>query len=937
MTTPGRSPVPRRRAIRPPRSHRTPPSPATLVVAALVVAGLLVVLGPALVGQGVLLDVNSLSRRLPFRAVTGAAYFDAISCRQDTIDYFPAIATIRESILAGHLPTWAPYEVGGAPLASQPNSSFLTPLALPYFVLPLWLAPAFVKLGEVVVGIAGMIAFLRRRGVSWTGSWLAGFVFVTSGFMIMWSNWPQTRVAALIPALMWAVDKVIDRHRAQDAVVLALVFAAMLLGGFPAVTLYAVVIAGVYALVRVWVTERGRPLAGVWRLATAGAGLLLGGALACVQMIPFVLNLSSALAERDKAGERLPLGAAITVIDPSARGTCRGGTWFGDVIPIEAVGYVGCAAVVLAFVALGARRNMGDEYGTRPWLLGSAAVLGWMIWIGPPLLWLFEQVPVIGNNSISRAQSVLGFLLACLAGLGFDRVVRTAGPPRGPDPAGPEIGGPSSSNRPVLAAIIAAALLMLVIGAAVVAAVKGGYLLHLAGSMALPLLLLVVSVAIVRAVYVGPRRFARGAPLWLVVLVVVQGTVFAHTMLPLSQRDLLYPETPVHEFLRENIGHSRYGAGDGTMDAAISDWYRLRSPTGHEFTDPRWKDLLRAVDPNVERSGTYTAFSTGVPFATVAQSKILDRLAVRYWTANPRRAVGRVDPPSDGGHIELGPGAEGSCRVPGGGLRGIGLRLAEKMPPAEPGSTPTLHVRVSDDKMSRTGSVLLDGSALGPGPLTIAVAGEDLADDGRADVEVWLTGTDMSRYFAGDALDDLACTAIRPPADGADRVRLVFADSGAAVYERQQALSRIRWASHSRLVEPDRQVDVLQSGVPDDTVLLDDDTTPAAGGGRGSVTIVADEAERIVVETDATDRGYVVVADSIVRAGWTATIDGEPAPIVRADHAFAGVSVSGGRHRVELSYAAPGLRVGTVVSILSVLVAGALVAVPAYLRRRRGA
>ena len=300
-----------------------------------------------------LLDVNSLSARLPFRAMTGPVFSDTITCRTDTIDYFPAIAEIKHSLLAGDFRTWAPYEVGGAPLASQPNNSFLTPLALPYFVLPLWLAPAFVKLAEIIVALGGTIAFLRRRGVSRAGAWLAGFVFATSGFMIVWSNWPHTRVAALIPLLMWATDKVIDRHRARDAVVLAVVFAAMLLGGFPAVTLFALTMAGVWALVRVWTRYRQRPWEAVGTLATAVGGLVLGSGLAAVQMLPFIENLAAAFSDRDKGGAQLPLGAALTLIAPSVRGTCRGGVWYGSVIPIEAIGYVGSGAVVLAVLALG--------------------------------------------------------------------------------------------------------------------------------------------------------------------------------------------------------------------------------------------------------------------------------------------------------------------------------------------------------------------------------------------------------------------------------------------------------------------------------------------------------------------------------------------------------------------------------------------------------
>jgi hypothetical protein len=58
--------------------------------------------------------------------------------------------------------------------------------------------------------------------------------------------------------------------------------------------------------------------------------------------------------------------------------------------------------------------------------------------------------------------------------------------------------------------------------------------------------------------------------------------------------------------------------------------------------------------------------------------------------------------------------------------------------------------------------------------------------------------------------------------------------------------------------------------------------------------------------------------------GWTASVDGVPTQIVRANVGFSGVPVEGGTHFVELHYATPGLRVGTIVSVLALVLALAL-------------
>ena len=53
--------------------------------------------------------------------------------------------------------------------------------------------------------------------------------------------------------------------------------------------------------------------------------------------------------------------------------------------------------------------------------------------------------------------------------------------------------------------------------------------------------------------------------------------------------------------------------------------------------------------------------------------------------------------------------------------------------------------------------------------------------------------------------------------------------------------------------------------------------------------------------------------------GWSATVDGEPATLRQLYTAFSGLSVGAGSHHIELSFEPPGLRLGVVVSVVSVL------------------
>jgi uncharacterized membrane protein YfhO len=51
--------------------------------------------------------------------------------------------------------------------------------------------------------------------------------------------------------------------------------------------------------------------------------------------------------------------------------------------------------------------------------------------------------------------------------------------------------------------------------------------------------------------------------------------------------------------------------------------------------------------------------------------------------------------------------------------------------------------------------------------------------------------------------------------------------------------------------------------------------------------------------------------------GWSATVDGKSAPIERVDLLARAVWIDEGRHRIEMTYRTPGLRLGSAVAALA--------------------
>ncbi len=59
--------------------------------------------------------------------------------------------------------------------------------------------------------------------------------------------------------------------------------------------------------------------------------------------------------------------------------------------------------------------------------------------------------------------------------------------------------------------------------------------------------------------------------------------------------------------------------------------------------------------------------------------------------------------------------------------------------------------------------------------------------------------------------------------------------------------------------------------------------------------------DRLRIVSDAVAPGILVVSDADY-PGWQASVDGQPAPLLRADYALRGIALSEGHHEVELRY-----------------------------------
>jgi hypothetical protein len=153
----------------------------------------------------------------------------------------------------------------------------------------------------------------------------------------------------------------------------------------------------------------------------------------------------------------------------------------------------------------------------------------------------------------------------------------------------------------------------------------------------------------------------------------------------------------------------------------------------------------------------------------------------------------------------------------------------------------------------------------------------------------------------------------------------------AFLVERQRSVqgrAAARAAVTSPLFDP-RRVAVTErpvAGIPSER------SGASASASAGSARLVSYGREQALIAAKARRRSLLVFTDAHY-PGWKARVDGRPAKIERVNYMLRGVSLPAGSHRIEFSYEPASWRVGWVVSLLSLLVLGALAF--AGLRRRR--
>ncbi len=199
-----------------------------------------------------------------------------------------------------------------------------------------------------------------------------------------------------------------------------------------------------------------------------------------------------------------------------------------------------------------------------------------------------------------------------------------------------------------------------------------------------------------------------------------------------------------------------------------------------------------------------------------------------------------------------------------------------------------------------------------------------------------LTLADTTRFWQGIGRRDSAAYRLLgvkyiiagkggAPADG-DIVPIFADDPAINIYLNRAALPRVLFVSSAQIADSHEKAWELIQQLdfdPEDTVVLENiSITPKLETQNlkpeTQLAVLKYGAQTVDIGVKNNSAGYMVLSDAWY-PGWRATVDGDPAPVLRANYAFRAVPVPAGEHRVQLEFSPLSWKIGLAVSGLTVL------------------
>lgn len=334
---------------------------------------------------------------------------------------YPFKVFSSEQIKAGIIPFWNPYNGAGMPLLAIQHFGLFNPFFVFFLIFPGTTAWTFLYISQFIVLIISMMLYCRSIGLSRLSSVLSSVIFIFSGFIIANSIFTVYLFAlAGMPILLWCIELAV-RERRIWFFVFPVTVAYVILSGFPQLTLYILIIAIAYAVLRFGLKKNFHRLMLLMWL------LVLGIGLTAFQLLPTwelsrLANINAASSRFIFEQFRVPFTHLITLLIPNYFGNPATYNYWGKVDYIETAAGIGTVSCLLATLGL-VRKSSKSNHNLHVFF-GLLTLISLIFALDSPFArWFYSlSVPLISTGVPARIFVFAGFGIAILAGMGMNYI-----------------------------------------------------------------------------------------------------------------------------------------------------------------------------------------------------------------------------------------------------------------------------------------------------------------------------------------------------------------------------------------------------------------------------------------------------------------------------------------------------------------------------------
>ncbi len=437
-------------------------------------------------------------------------------------------------IKQGEMPLWNPFAFAGSPLLANWQAGVFYPLNIFMLFLENIHGWTVMIMLQPLLSSIFMYLFLRKIKLSFLSSMFGSLVFAFSGYFMIFLEFNYLQAGIWLPLLFYLIESYIYEKKVWYLVFTSITVFMILSAGNFQVSLYSLVLSTTYLICRLLFSEIVNKIK---IFASLGLFLLLGVGLIAVQLIPtFELFLNSIRSIDSNIVQQnfglLPVKSIITFLAPDFFGNPATHN-FNGFLYHETAAYFGIIPLIFVLVAIISRRNFFVRFFSIVFVIISILIFDTVV---GKLIFTLE-IPLISTSYASRALFVLTFCAAILAAQGLEVF--------------------SSHKKKIVKIAIAMLSFLFVTFLVLVAYIQAPnsfpwHFTQIKPEIAIRNLLLPMALVFSFLVLINRVKDMRVLKILLIVLTLIDLFRFGWKYTPFVKKELIYPTTPVIDYLVDN-------------------------------------------------------------------------------------------------------------------------------------------------------------------------------------------------------------------------------------------------------------------------------------------------------------------------------------------------------------------------------------------------